>query len=148
MRESPAPAASRQPRITTDGPTARWIKRASSPREKAGDKSSRTPTVIPTGTPAPRSAVKPDLDSLREALRTDAAFLREFASASSHEAAGEVAARRGWALDTGEIRTLRESLAPATDELSETELETISGGISNVMKTRHDTAKNSIGNIR
>ena len=33
------------------------------------------------------------------------------------------------------------------EELSERQLETISGGVSNIMKTKHDTVKNSISNI-
>jgi hypothetical protein len=33
-------------------------------------------------------------------------------------------------------------------ELTDGELEKAVGGVSNVLKTRHDTAKNSIGNIR
>ena len=92
--------------------------------------------------------MKTEMQSLRDVLHADPAFRHEFLSAPSHETAAELVGQRGWSLPMDDIRTLREGFSLGKSELSDAELETISGGTGGVMKTRHDTAKNSIGNIR
>lgn len=88
------------------------------------------------------------ITGLREAVAIDETFRAELLAAASFEEAAALAGRRGWVVTAADIGVLVRELTPPERELSDAELDQVSGGRGNIAKTYSDSAKNTISNMR
>ena len=68
-------------------------------------------------------------DALTTALKTDVSFREEFLAAKSLQEAADIAVRKGYVVTVADLEALaREASTPEEGELSEADLERVSGG--------------------
>ena len=96
------------------------------------------------------------ITGLAKALVTNESFRREFQAVKSFEEAAALSRRHGWPVTSADLEALaHQSSALAEGELSEAELETISGGegglfsmLSSILKSCDQIASSVVNNLR